>query len=164
MKWPSEDARRRQRFGARHQRTRTSTTGHRTDGSCSTAFKARRPGAICVALPLDGQRQPFPVSQGPFGENRGCFSPDGRLVAFESNESGRYEIVVQTFPVAGRRVQVSTDGGTTPIWRADGRELYFRSQKDQLTVARITLNGTTVDVGETQVLFALPEGPNHPTG
>jgi Tol biopolymer transport system component len=126
--------------------------------------QSAKTGGDLWALPLDGERRPLAVSQGPFGENRGRFSPDSRMVAFESNESGRYEIVVQTFPEAGRKVQVSTDGGTTPIWRADGRELYFRSQRDQLTAARITLKGTTIDVGETQVLFALPEGPNHPTG
>jgi len=81
-------------------------------------------------------------------------------VAYESNESGRSEIYVQTFPDLARKVQISTGGGTAPVWRGDGRELFFRSADDQLMAARIAPSGTQLDMDTPSVLFALPAGPN----
>jgi Tol biopolymer transport system component len=56
------------------------------------------------------------------------FSPDGRFIAYTSNESGRYEVFVETAPVSGGKWPVSTNGGYEPRWRADGRELYYLSE------------------------------------
>jgi Tol biopolymer transport system component len=58
-------------------------------------------------------------------ERTGQFSPDSKWLAFESNESGRYEIYVQAFPKPGARTVVSTDGGLQPRWSPDGHELYY---------------------------------------
>ena len=77
------------------------------------------------ALPLDGDRKPFPVVQTTFEERDGQFSPDGKWIAYQSNESGRVEIYVQPFPGTGRKERISTSGGTQVRWRRDGKELFY---------------------------------------
>ncbi len=83
-------------------------------------------------LPLSGDRQPKPYLTTQFDERWGKVSPDGRWLVYQSNESGRYEIYVQTFPEPGRKVIVSKGGGTFPRWRRDGRELYYVAPDDKL--------------------------------
>ena len=117
-------------------------------------------GADLWALPLSGDRKPFPVAQTAATEVRGGFSPDGRWLAYESNESGRSDIYVQSFPQSGRKVQISVGGGTAPVWRADGRELFFRSANDHLMAARIAASETALSADAPEVLFALPPGPH----
>lgn len=65
------------------------------------------------------------------------FSPDGRFVAYSSNETGRFQVYVQTFPLSDRKWQVSTDGGYEPRWRADGREIYYLSDDRKLTAVSV---------------------------
>jgi Tol biopolymer transport system component len=65
------------------------------------------------------------VAQSRFDERVGQFSSDGRWVAFESNESGRFEIHMQRFPTAGAQIVVSTGGGLQPRFRRDGKELFY---------------------------------------
>src|SRR5262249_28042153 len=78
------------------------------------------------ALRLTGSdRKVIRVSNSPFDEIGGQYSPDGQFVAYETNESGRFEIVVQRFPEATGKLQISTNGGRQPRWRRDGKELYF---------------------------------------
>src|SRR5262245_13062024 len=77
------------------------------------------------ALPLDGDRTPIPVVQSTFDDVHGQFSPDGRWIAYSSNESGRYEIYVRPFSGSGGRWQISSAGGIYPRWRRDGKELFF---------------------------------------
>lgn len=69
---------------------------------------------------------PGPYAAGSFNQAYGTFSPSGRHVAYASDESGQFEIYVDTFPNPGTRIRVTTAGGTEPRWRRDGRELYFR--------------------------------------
>ena len=76
-----------------------------------------------------------PYLETPFEESSGRVSPDGRWLAYRSNESGRNEIYVQPFPTPGAKVQVSTGGGIQPVWSRSGRELYYRSDS-ALMVAR----------------------------
>ena len=66
-----------------------------------------------------------PLIEGPGDQLYGNFSPDGRLIAYASNESGRFEVYVQTVPPSDRKWPVSTAGGTEPRWRRDGREIYY---------------------------------------
>jgi len=73
------------------------------------------------ALPMQGDRTPRPLFQTAADEQFGAVSPDGRWIAYLSNESGRGEVYVESFPVPGRRHQISTSGGSGPVWRADGR-------------------------------------------
>jgi hypothetical protein len=82
-------------------------------------------------LPLDGDRKPVPLAQTPFKETTGRFSSDGRWIAYQSNETGRAEVYVQSFPDPKVKVQVSRRGGGTPFWRGDGRELFYSEASQQ---------------------------------
>lgn len=84
-------------------------------------------------LPLSGDaRKPYKLFDSPADNTHGNFSPDGRLVAYTSNESGNWQVHVQTFPVSDRKWQISTNGGYEPRWRADGREIYYLSEDRDL--------------------------------
>ena len=76
-------------------------------------------------LPLGGDKTPRPYLANRQNEMSACFSRDGRSVAYVSDESGRYEVYLQSFPTPGRPVRISRDGGRWPEWSKDGRELYF---------------------------------------
>jgi len=84
--------------------------------------------------------KPVKLITSPADQMHGSFSPDGSLVAYSSNESGRFEVSVMTFPPSGQRSTISTDGGYEPRWREDGRELYYLSEDQKLMVV-------TVDAG-----------------
>jgi len=79
-------------------------------------------------LPREGEPQPFIGS--PFAEVWPTFSPDGRWLAYGSNQSGRFEIYVTPYPGPGPRIQVSTDGGTGPAWAPNGRELFYHGPQE----------------------------------
>jgi len=98
-------------------------------------------------------RKPIVVANTKFEERQGQFSPDGRWVAYETNESGRYEIVVQPFPNATSKVQVSTNGGVQPRWRADGKELYFIAPDRKLMAAPVTISSSGFEPGKPVALF-----------
>jgi Tol biopolymer transport system component len=72
--------------------------------------------------------------QTPSNESAPRFSPDGHWIAYVSNESGRYEIYVQAYPGPGSKLQISTDGGTEPVWIPNGRELFYRSKNKMMAV------------------------------
>ncbi|HET7697608.1 MAG TPA: protein kinase [Vicinamibacterales bacterium] len=91
-----------------------------------------------MVLPLDGRQPALPVAQTRFGEGSGKFSPDGRFIAFSSTESGRPEIYVQAFPGPGLKLQVSNNGGTDPVWRRQGGELYYRNDDKMMAVTVTT--------------------------
>jgi serine/threonine-protein kinase len=88
-------------------------------------------------MPMDGDRSPRPFLATRFDEIHARFSPDGRWIAYTSNESGRYEVYVRPFPGPGQKQLVSVDGGMEPRWRGDGRELYYRAG-DAVMVAEVT--------------------------
>ena len=91
----------------------------------STTRAALGRGSDLYAVPLVGDRRPQVLAAEPGFQQQADFSPDGQLIAYASSESGRYEIIVDTFPDKAGRWKITTDGGREPIWRADGRELYF---------------------------------------
>jgi Tol biopolymer transport system component len=78
-------------------------------------------------LPLFGDRKPFPYLQTEFNEQSAKLSPNGQWLAYVSDETRRNEVYVQTFPNPGGKWQVSTAGGTLPVWSRDGKELFFIS-------------------------------------
>ena len=84
-----------------------------------------RGGGDVWVLPLFGDRKPFPLAQTAFNETGGVFSPDGRWIAYTSDEGGQPNVYVQPFPGAGGKYQVSRDAGSHPVWRADGKELFY---------------------------------------
>jgi Tol biopolymer transport system component len=112
-------------------------------------------GGDLWTLPLTGDRTPFPVAQTSFEEFGGQFSPDGRWLAYASNESGRAEIYVRPFPSPGGKWQVSTAGGNQPRWRRDGKELFYVAPDNRLMAVPLGLAADTsaVVVGEPMVLF-----------
>jgi serine/threonine protein kinase/Tol biopolymer transport system component len=113
-----------------------------------------------AALPMTGDRsdrKPIVVASGPFEERGGQFSRDGRWVAYQSNESGRFEIYVQSFPDPGIKSRVSIAGGTDARWRPDegpdGQELYFLAPDGTLMAAAVRASGLTFDPGTPMALF-----------
>src|SRR5262249_52876426 len=78
-------------------------------------------GADLWILPVFGDKKPFSFLKTPFDESDGQFSPDGKWIAYQSNESGRFEIYVQPFPGPGGKFQISTNGGAQPRWNKNGK-------------------------------------------
>ena len=109
------------------------------------------------ALPMTPGAKPFPVLQTPANEAAAVLSPDGKWMAYSSDETGRYEVYVQAFPDGGGRRQISTIGGNGPLWRGDGRELYFQAPNGELTAVGIDpATGTITATPST--LFSFPAG------
>jgi Tol biopolymer transport system component len=108
------------------------------------------------ALPLDGSQKAFAVTQTPFDEFAGQFSPDGRWLAYVSNQSGRAHVYVRPFPGSGETVQVSTTGGGHPRWRPDGRELYYLAPDGKLMAVPVATppGQSAPDLGAPTPLFA----------
>lgn len=107
------------------------------------------------ALPLFGERTPFDVARTSFIESKGRFSPDGRWVAYQSNETGRAEIHVQAFPGPGPKSQVSVGGGTLPRWPRHGGELFYLAPDNRLMAVTVTRTGSTLETGPPRALFTL---------
>ena len=111
-------------------------------------------GFDLLALPLTGDnKEPIVVVNTPFEEREGQFSPNSHWIAYQSNESGRFEIYVQPFPNAGGKWQISTAGGTAPRWGHDGKELFFISPDGKLMAASIQASGDSIEHGAPAALF-----------
>ncbi|MBZ5589864.1 MAG: serine/threonine-protein kinase [Acidobacteriia bacterium] len=104
-------------------------------------------GADIWVLPLFGDRKPYPFLATKFNEGNGMFSPDGRWLAYQSNESGRPEIYITPFPQGGGKWQVSQGGGVTASWKVDGQGLYFATPDGRLMEASVGSKGPAVEVG-----------------
>jgi Tol biopolymer transport system component len=114
-------------------------------------------------LPMGGDRKSWPFLKSGFSKQHGQFSPDGRWVAYMSNESGRMEVYVRPFvdPAsppstggpAGGQWQVSTAGGIYPRWRPDGKELYYIAPDGQLMATPMAATATTMEPGTPVALF-----------
>ena len=85
--------------------------------------------------------KPEPLLQTPFNERQASFSPDGRWMAYASNESGSYQVYVRAFPDKGGKWQISNSGGVHPVWTRNGRDLFFRTEENQIMVAGYTVKG-----------------------
>jgi eukaryotic-like serine/threonine-protein kinase len=114
-----------------------------------------------LILPLgSGQpgkdRTPIPFLQTEFNETDGRFSPDGKWIAYVSNEAGQNEIWLRSYPSSGSRWQVSIAGGAAPRWRRDGKELYYQSPTNMIMAATITYKSATIEVSNVHPLFEVP--------
>ena len=105
-------------------------------------------------LPLDKKQPPTVFLNSKFEERSPQFSPpDGRWVAYMSDETGRFEIYLRPFPGLGGQFQVSTTGGIAPRWRKDGKELYYIAPDSKLMAVSIVTTGPAPERGEPMALF-----------
>ncbi|MGE5102507.1 MAG: TolB family protein, partial [Deltaproteobacteria bacterium] len=104
------------------------------------------------AVRLDGDRKPILLVGGPAQESHMRLSPDGNWMAYQSNESGRFEIYVRPFPNNGARVRVSTDGGTEPLWSRSGSSLMYRTLTGGAESAAVK-SGAAFLVGERRLVL-----------
>ena len=111
-------------------------------------------------LPLDGGQKPFAFLQEQSNEGNAHFSPNGRWLAYQSDESGRSEIYVTPFPSPSGKRQISTSGGRWPKWR--GKEVFYLTLDNKLMVSEVNVNGETVEIGSARSLFEIrPGGPGN---
>jgi serine/threonine-protein kinase len=119
---------------------------------------------IVQRLGLDGRGQPDTVLQGSSLLATPEVSPDGRWLAYQSNESGVPEIYVRPYPsVEGGRWQISTQGGTRPVWSRNGRELFFLDAGERLSVVPVTVSGETLVPGTVRRLLETAYYPGFTT-
>jgi len=108
-------------------------------------------------LPLSGDHKPVPFLKSGFNEFQGQVSPDSKWIAYTSDESGRIEIYVQSFPVAGARWLVSNGGGNFARWRRDGKELFYRALGGKLMAALVRNAARGLEFGTPAALFRISE-------
>ena len=103
-------------------------------------------------LPIEGERKPVPFLETPFRDQAAHFSPDGRWIAYLSDESGRLEVYVRPYPGPGPRHQISTNGGLDPLWAHDGEEIFYRTNDDETMVVPVRLT-PEFKAGNPKMLF-----------
>lgn len=114
-------------------------------------------GGGLLIVPTSGEVKPYRYLESRFGERDGAFSPDGRWIAYTSNQSGRAEVYIQRFPADGSTaIPVSAGGGKEPAWRRDGRELFFVAADNKLTGVPVKLGESSAEFGSPQSLFQAP--------
>ena len=104
-------------------------------------------------LSLSGERKVESFLETKYSEGTAVFSPDGRWVAYRSDELGRYEIYVEGYPERRGKWLVSSEGGIFPQWRGDGKELYWSKPDGTLMAANMVLQAAGVQVGRAEALF-----------
>lgn len=115
------------------------------------------------ALPLFGERKPTLFLQTQFNETHARFSPDGRWLAYVSDQSGRAEVYVQPFPSSAGKWQISTNGGDQPAWRRDGKELFYLAADKKIVAVEVKA-GSTFETGAQRALFQTRVRDNTLTG
>ena len=105
------------------------------------------------ALPLFGDGKPIPIVQSPFEAQFPAVSPDNKWMVYQGNESGRREIYITAFPAGGAKWQVSTNGGTWPKWRRNGKELLFLDPSDKMMAVDLNTTGSVIHLGIPHGLF-----------
>ncbi|MGB6849783.1 MAG: hypothetical protein WBG05_16420, partial [Thermoanaerobaculia bacterium] len=104
-------------------------------------------------LPLDTERAPYPLTETPYSEFDPALSPDGRWMAYISDESGRYEVYVTSFPDRGGKWQLSKDGGESPKWSQRGDELFYLDLDKALMAVPVNFEGDSFVHGSGSALF-----------
>jgi Tol biopolymer transport system component len=151
--------------GTKPAQLEASRTGNRLPSSwspdgrfiCYTETNVEDGGNLWI-LPVDRPKQAFPFIRTPLREGQGRFSPDGRWVAYYSEESGTGQIYVRRFregPAAEDKWQVSTAGGIQPRWRSDGKEIYFLAP-GKVMAAAVQLGAESIELNEPRPLFDYP--------
>jgi Tol biopolymer transport system component len=105
------------------------------------------------AVPADGSGEPVAVVRGPGKDNEARFSPDGRFIAYQSDEIRETRVYITPYPPTGRQIPISEGTGSEPRWRRDGRELYYIAGDGALVAVPISINGTDLSAGRPVRLF-----------
>ena len=125
---------------------------------CTAVMPSRtlRAGS-CIVHKSKAARPPENLDEASFEEREGRFSPDGKWIAYQSNESGRFEIYVQPFPGPGGKFQISTKGGAQPRWNKNGKEIFYLSLDSKIMAAPVksSSEGQSVEIGTPAALFAV---------
>jgi Tol biopolymer transport system component len=106
-------------------------------------------------LPMFGDRKPFPFANTQFDERSAQFSPNGKWMAYTSDESGEDEVYIAPFPGPGTKLRVSAAGGAQVKWRRDGKELFFLAPDKKLMSAEVKENGSKLEIGTVRALFPI---------
>jgi Tol biopolymer transport system component len=117
----------------------------------------RTTGDDIYTLALSGDRKPQAFLRSPTNESAPAFSPDGKWLAYESNQSGRNEVYITPFPAGGAQYQVSTSGGERPVWRRNGKEIYYREGLRMMAV-EVNMKVTSVEFSSPKELFEVAAG------
>jgi Tol biopolymer transport system component len=112
-------------------------------------------GLEILSVPILGDRKPKLFLESEFTKNNAKLSPDGRWLAYQSNESGRNDVYVQSFPNASDKTRVSPAGGTSPRWRRDGKELFYVGADRKLMSVLIRTSPTKLDLSSPTPLFEI---------
>jgi eukaryotic-like serine/threonine-protein kinase len=130
------------------------------DGRFLACYESGRETKGDIAfLPLEGDRKPQVFIKTPAFEYPAAFSPDGHWLAYGSDESGKFQIYVTSFPKPGRKWQVSREDGAYAYWRADGKEIVYHGFSGQIWAVEVALRADSVELGVPKPLFKLPIPP-----
>ncbi len=113
----------------------------------------RKTGTDLWVLPLIGERKPFPFARTAFNEDFGTFAPNGRWIAYGSDQSEQYEVYIAPFPGPGAGRRISSAGGIQPKWRRDGKEIFYIATDKRLMAAEVNVEGEVPEVGASRPLF-----------
>jgi serine/threonine protein kinase len=124
------------------------------DGSalCVSQYSGQTQGDISTVL-VKGEKKQRMFVQSAYNEDGGRFSPDGRWIAYVSNETGQTEIYIRPYPGPGSAIKVSTGGGTDLCWRRDGRELFYISNDNKMMSVDIRMTASSLESGSVRELF-----------
>lgn len=118
-------------------------------------------GVALWILPLTGERKPYPFSPSESLQFHGLFSPDGKWIAYTSNETGEFEVYVQPFPASGEKWKVSAHGGGQPRWRRDGKEMFYRTADGKMMAVPLKAQ-SSFEAGAPRMLFQTSADPLFP--
>jgi hypothetical protein len=129
-----------------------------SDGQYVTYTTATVSGGDIGVIPMTGDKKPVTILREPFDHSDPKISPNSKWMAYASDESGRFEINVVSFPKPEGKWQISVNGGTRPRWRQDGKEIFFLSPSGQLMAVDVNGDGPVFQKGVPKALFNVP-GP-----
>ena len=104
---------------------------------------------------MKDKQQPYPIAETRFDEHNARFSPDGRWLAYSSDESGKPEVYIQPFAGPHNKFQLSSGGGEAPKWSHDGKKVYYLTLNWKVMEVSVK-SGMKVEVGTPRALFAIP--------
>jgi Tol biopolymer transport system component len=126
------------------------------DWSADGKFVITSDRSSIYMVPLAGDHKPLSyLSQANFSRTEAQLSSDGRWMAYRSNESGRSEIYIQSFPTPSVKSQISTDGGRSPRWRRDGKEIFYIAPDQKLMVVSVMALSKSVEISRPAPLFEI---------